>query len=750
MAVAEMRQALEKAAKNAPDDDRIWLGRANYATRVGQLAEARAGLEACLKRRPDDPAVWRGWLDWANAIQEPAEVARALRHLPSEWLAPAEVLTLRAWFAAQAGDDARERRAQEDLLAREPADLKALERLADIALRAGRGAVAARLRGRRAELARLRSEYTVRLFDRTRVDPAGTARMAEALGRLFEASSSWSEVLKADPGNAEARTALVRLKEVEAKIPKGPTIAALLAELDANAGKPAAGNVFVGTVPAFVDDAEAAGLRFRFDNGATPEHHMPETTAGGVALIDYDGDGRLDVYANQGGPFPADPDHPRGGGDRLWHNRGDGTFEDATASSGLAAFARGYGHGVAVGDYDNDGRPDLFVTRWRRYALYRNRGDGTFEDATERSGLGGDRDWPTSAVLADLDGDGDGDLYVCHYLAWDTANPHLCHDDARHRYAYCAPQQLKAMPDHLFRNDGGRFVEISAEAGITPADKDGRGLGVVAADLDEDGKLDLFVANDQSANFLFRNLGGLRFEEVTATAGVACNADGNYQASMGIAAADVDGDGLLDLAKTNFFNEATTLYQNRGGGVFVDATVAYGLAAPSRYLLGFGAAFLDANNDGWPDLATANGHVDDFRPETPWQMPAQLLMGVAGRRLVDVSGRAGPPWAVPRVGRGLASGDLDNDGRVDLLVASHDAPMAYFHNRTAAGGHWLTFALEGSASNRDGVGARVVVVAGGRRRSDWRVAGGSFQAANDPRLHFGLGEADRVDAVEVT
>ncbi len=748
MSVVDMRLALEKAAKTAPDDDRIWLGRANYATRTGQLAEARAGLETCLKRRPDDPAIWRGWLDWANATQETAEVARALRHLPVDWLAPAEVLTLRAWFAAQAGDDARERRAQQDLLLREPGDLKALERLADIALRAGRAEEAARLRGRRAELSRIKVDYAARLFDRSRSDVAETARMAEALGRLFEASSLWATALKVDPGNAEGRSALLRLKQAEAEVPPGPTIAALLAELDANPTRPAAGRAFAGTVPAFVDDAEAAGLRFRFVNGATPEHHMPETTAGGIALIDYDGDGHLDVFANQGGPFPADPDHPRGDGDRLWHNRGDGTFEDATASSGLAAFARGYGHGVAVGDYDDDGHPDLFITRWRRYALYRNRGDGTFEDATERAGLGGDRDWPTSAVLADLDGDGDADLYVCHYLDWDAVRPNLCRDHLRDRYAYCAPQNLRALPDHLFRNDGGRFVDVSAEAGITQADKDGRGLGVVAADLDGDGKLDLFVTNDQSANFLFRNLGGMRFEEVAATSGVACNADGNYQASMGVAAADVDGDGRIDLAKTNFFNESTTLYQNRGGGIFVDATLAYGLAAPSRYLLGFGAAFLDANNDGWPDLATANGHVDDFRPETPWQMPAQLLMGAAGRRLVDVSGRAGPPWKVPRVGRGLAAGDLDNDGRVDLLVASLDVPLAYFHNRTD-GGHWLTLALQGTAGGRDAVGARVEVVAGGRRRSGWRVGGGSFQSANDPRLHFGLGPADRVEAVEV-
>ncbi len=749
MSISAIRPALEKASAHAPEDDRIWLGWANYCTRTGRLDEARRRLEACLKRRPDDPAVWKGWLDWANATQAPAEVEKALRHLPPGWLTPVEVLSIRAWFAALVGDDARERRANEALLAREPGDPKAMERLADLAMRSGRPDEAARLRARRAELSRLRVEYAARLFDRSSGDAAGTARMAEALGRGFEAASLWAQVLKVAPDDPEAVAARARLLEAGRRVPAGPTVADFLAELDAGPARPAKAAAFAGKVPWFVDDAEAAGLRFRFVNGATPEHHMPETTAGGVGLIDYDGDGLLDVYATQGEPFPSDPDHPRGSGDRLWRNRGDGTFEDATAAAGLAGFARGYGHGVAVGDYDDDGRPDLFLTRWRRYALYRNRGDGTFEDATAAAGLGGDRDWPTSAALADLDGDGDLDLYVCHYIAWDDAHPSLCRDDARGRYAYCAPQHLKSVPDHLFRNDGGRFVDVSAEAGVTRADRDGRGLGVVAADFDGDGKLDLFVANDQSANFLFRNLGGMRFEDVAPTSGVASNADGIFQASMGVATADVDGDGRIDLAKTNFFNESTTLFQNRGGGVFVDATSAFGLAAPTRYLLGFGTAFLDANNDGWPDLATANGHVDDFRPETPWQMPAQLLVGVAGRRFVDVSRRAGPPWKVPRVARGLAAGDLDNDGRVDLLIAAHDVPLAYFRNRTEAAGRWITIGLEGTASGRDAVGARVTIMAGGRKRSGWRVGGGSFQSAGDPRLHFGLDEADHVDAVEV-
>jgi hypothetical protein len=463
--------------------------------------------------------------------------------------------------------------------------------------------------------------------------------------------------------------------------------------------------------------------------------------------LDYDGDGWLDVYVTQAEPFPPNHAAPRSTGDRLFRNRRDGTFEDVTVSAGLAAFAKGYGHGVTVGDIDNDGHPDLFVTRWQRYGLYRNRGDGTFEDVTELAGLGGDRDWPTSAALADLEGDGDLDLYDCHYLAWNAAEPNACFDEKKQRYTYCSPQYFAARPDHLFRNDEGHFVDVTAEAGIV--DRDGRGLGVVAADLDGDGRIDLYVANDQTANYLWRNKGGMKFEDVAATSAAASNGEGVYQAGMGVACGDCNGDGLPDLVVTNFFNEATTLYRNRGEGVFSDSTAEAGLSLPTRHRLGFGISFLDANNDGRLDLATANGHVDDFRPEIPFQMPAQLLLGVPGGRLVDATDAAGAPWGVPRVARGLAAGDLDNDGRTDVLITAHDSPLAYFHNRTA-GGHFLVLALEGTRSGRDAVGAKVVVAAGGQRYSSWRLGGGSFQSFSDPRIHFGLGACNRVESAEVT
>jgi hypothetical protein len=409
----------------------------------------------------------------------------------------------------------------------------------------------------------------------------------------------------------------------------------------------------------------------------------------------------------------------------------------------------GYGHGVAVGDYDNDGHPDLFVTRWGSYALYRNKGDGTFEDMSERTGLHGPRDWPTSAAFADLDGDGDLDLYVCHYLDWDSQRSHPCPDpDRPNAYLYCVPRGFEARPDHVFRNDSGRFVDVTSAAKIV--DRDGRGLGVVVADLDGDQRPDIFVANDMTANFLFRNMGGFRFEEVGESAGVGSSGEGGYQAGMGIACGDLDGDGRPDLAVTNFYGESTSLFVNLGDGLFADRTAASGLRVPSRYVLGFGAYFLDANNDGRLDLATVNGHVNDYRPTIPYAMPAQLFLGTGGGRLADVSESAGACWQVPHVGRGMAVGDIDNDGWLDLLFVSEGEPLVYFHNQGSTG-HFITFKLEGSApgSNRDAVGARLSLTAGGRRQVVERIGGGSFLSASDDRLHLGLGDSAKIEGVEV-
>ena len=291
-------------------------------------------------------------------------------------------------------------------------------------------------------------------------------------------------------------------------------------------------------------------------------------------------------------------------------------------------------------------------------------------------------DWPISAAWADLDNDGDLDLYVCHYLKYEPETTPVCRYRDNPAVVPCDPRSFAALPDHVFRNDGGRFVDVTEQAGII--DRNGRGMGVVAADLDSDGKIDLFVANDTTANYYFRNLGGFRFVEQAQEAGLASNSAGGYLAGMGVACGDLDGDGHLDLAVTNFLGESTTLYHNHGGGLFTDRTAAAGLAAPTRFVLGFGLAMLDSNNDGHLDLVQANGHIGDYRPANPYAMPAQLFLGDGTGRLVEVSGRAGAPWAVERMARGLATGDLDNDGRVDIVLVSQNASLAVLHNQPGA------------------------------------------------------------------
>lgn len=731
-------------AKADNEDDRVWLARANLALRAGRLDEAARWLGRCVERRPDDPAVLRARLELARANGDLDSVWRAMDRLPADSLAGNEIHRLRAWLAARLGNRAAERSALSDVLRLEPGDTRTLDRLAAIAGEAGDLAEVARLRARTAEMTAVKERYRILLRGESVEDPAELGRLAEALGRPDEARG-WSMIRdRKAPGGGPLAAAAESGGETR-------TVAALCSDLRPSVRQDASvqGGSRPLVVPSFVDGADGARIHFVHENGKTPRKLLPETMSGGLGLLDYDGDGWLDLYAVQGGPFPpaAPTSSSAEGGDRLFRNRGDGTFEDVTARAGFERFPRGYGHGVSVGDYDNDGRPDLFVTRWRSYALYHNKGDGTFEDLTAAAGLGGDRDWPTSAAWADLDGDGDLDLYVCHYLVFDLKDPKICEDSNSRVIHYCSPRMFESLPDHVFRNDGGKFTDVTSGAGFT--DPDGRGLGVVAADLDDDNRIDLYVANDMSANYLFRNLGGFKFEETGVAAGCAANSSGAFQSGMGIACGDLDGDGRPDLAVTNYYGESTTLFRNLGRGLFTDATVASGLAAPSRGKLGFGIAFLDANNDGRPDLLSANGHVSDYRPAFPWTMPIQLLAGGTGGVLTDVSTRAGEVFQPLHLGRALTTGDLDNDGLIDAVVQSQNEPLIYLHNQTDSKNHRLTIRLEGTRSNRDGVGARVVVESGGVRQVAQRFGGGSYQSALGPYLHFGLGASERVDRLEV-
>jgi thioredoxin-like negative regulator of GroEL len=473
-----IRRALERAGRQEPEDDRIWLARAHLGIRLGEFDEAKRWLDRCLARRRADPAAWRMMLEWALAADRPDEVRRALPHLPADAEPEGRVPALRAWLAAHRGDCEAERLTRRRQVELDPTDGQAVHRLAELERAAGRVAEADALRRSIRAIDAVRKEYGRLLASESpQSHAAELARLAERLGRRFDAAR-WAELAGQSP---RADVPPSRDPITESAPTPGPTLADRVADLDTSPpGGMTTSPRSEGSPPSmarFLDGAAAAGLTFVQENGGAPGRLIPPITAsGGVGLLDYDGDGWLDVYLVQGGPFPPQAKRSSSG-DRLFRNRRDGTFEDVTGPSGIGAMTGGYGHGVAVGDYDNDGGPDLFVTRWRSYALYRNRGDGTFEDVTIKAGLGGVRDWPTSAAFADLDGDGDLDLYVCHYLKWDENDPRSCSDPNDPTIYRCLPQDFDALPDHVFRNDGGRFVDVTTEAGIV--DRDGRGLAVV-------------------------------------------------------------------------------------------------------------------------------------------------------------------------------------------------------------------------------------------------------------------------------
>jgi hypothetical protein len=494
--------------------------------------------------------------------------------------------------------------------------------------------------------------------------------------------------------------------------------------------------------PSFRNVATESGLVFRFETGSRHKHDLPEIMGGGVALIDVDGDGLLDVYFCNGGPIIADTklaDPPC----RLFRNQGNWRFEDITAKAN--APGPSYAMGAAVGDFDGDGRDDLFVTGWREQRLYRNLGGGKFADVTEKAGLVS-KSWSTSAAFADLDGDGDLDLYVCNYVDYDPEIAPFCAAPDG-KQDYCGPEEFDAQPDRLYRNNGdGTFTDFAKQAGIV--DIKGRGLGVLIADLVGDSKPDLFVANDGTPCYLFENRGGLKFVEVAQRAGVAFDGDGRALAGMGVVCGDIDGDGKLDLLATNFLGRTTVAFLNQGNGLFSDASAALGLTSATRSVLGFGLGLEDFDGDGLLDLIQANGHVlDRERLGEPLAMKP-LFLRYDGKRFRDGAVEGGATFRTPILGRGLAVGDLDNDGRPDVIIASLDSPAIVLRNE-GKGGRWLTLEAVTKA-NKPAIGAIVRAKRGGRTLVRPVVGGGSYLSASDRRLRFASSELAGIDQVEVT
>ncbi len=497
----------------------------------------------------------------------------------------------------------------------------------------------------------------------------------------------------------------------------------------------------------FVDVAKSAGLRFRHYNGASPEKYVIETMGSGAAFFDYDNDGWLDIYLVNGGAVPGHP-APVPVCNALYRNLRNGTFEDVTAKAGVPGNGY-YGMGVAAADYDGDGNTDLYVTAFQRNVLYRNRGDGTFSDETKRAGVAAGA-WSSSAAFLDYDRDGDLDLFVVRYVDFDYSRNRVCGDSIRRIRGYCHPDVYDGLTDILYRNNGdGTFTDVSVATGI--AAHIGKGLGVVAADLDQDGWMDIYVANDSVPSFLFHNRGDGTFEEFGVRAGVAFDDGGRPQAGMGTAAGDFDGDGRLDLIKTNLDREYNNLYRN-SGALFLDVAYQTGFAAPSLPLVGWGAEFFDYDNDSDLDVLIVNGHVVDnvqlMRPESRYPQP-KLLFENLGGPLRGVTGQHGAALSKPQVSRGAAFGDFDNDGDVDVLVLNLGGAPELLRNEGGNRQHWISLSLEGTKSARDAIGACVSIIARGRAMMRCLSGGGSYLSSSDHRLHFGLGSATRAERVSI-
>jgi hypothetical protein len=505
----------------------------------------------------------------------------------------------------------------------------------------------------------------------------------------------------------------------------------------------------------FENVAASAGAGFRHHASKTSEKYLPETMGAGVALLDYDGDGLLDIYFVNGAEL-ADPMDsgavPEKTGSQFWNrlyrNQGARRFEDVTEGAGVQG--RGYGMGAAVGDYDNDGDPDLFVTGFGSNTLYRNDGGGRFSDVTESAGLAGDG-WSAGAAFFDFDRDGLLDLFVARYLDWDFSKNRPCGPRVPKSRSYCHPRLFSPAQHSLYRNRGdGRFEDISGRTGL--ADHPGKGLGVALGDYDGDGWTDVFVANDSYPQQLFRNVEGRKLEETALQTGAAHDSEGRDFAGMGVAWADYDGDGRGDLLVNALGRQGYWLYRNTGGE-FDTASVSSRLAGFSALRSGWGMGLVDFDNDGWRDLFVAQGHVMDDIAETDPALdhrePPMLLRNLFGR-FFDVADRAGPALAERYAARGAAFGDLDNDGLLDIVVSTNDGPALLLRNTTHQAGNSLRVKLIGTADNRDAIGARVTVTTkDGKSYTAFRSFAGSYLSASGDDLHFGLGDATCCSAIEV-
>jgi hypothetical protein len=503
----------------------------------------------------------------------------------------------------------------------------------------------------------------------------------------------------------------------------------------------------------FVDITAKSHVVFNGHASHTSKKYLLETMGSGVALFDYDNDGLLDIFFVNGAPLDdptAKGSIPQKTGSKYWnrlfHQRKDGTFEDVTEKAGLQGV--GYGMGVAVGDYDNDGHEDFYVTAYGGNRLYHNNGNGTFTDVTEKSGTGGSG-WSTSAAWVDLDNDGLLDLVVLRYLQWDFDDI-WCGEHREGYRAYCHPDTFPAVSPLVYHNDGnGHFTEVATKVGL---DKPGKGLGIAIADFDRDGKIDVVMANDSMLEFLYRNKGNGYFEEVGLSAEVAVDGEVRTYAGMGVDFQDYDNDGLPDLVITNLANQRYALYRNNGDSTFSYESYVSGIGGMTMMHSGWGVHFLDYDNDGLKDLLIAQGHdLDTIQlnfPQLRYKEP-MLLARNTGKGFVDVSAQSGDIFHQAWAGRGLAIGDIDNDGRIDAVVTTNDGPAYILRNETVTSNHWLTLSLVGHRSNRDGIGAEIKLTTATGSQYVTVTTAGSYLSSSDKRAHFGLGANTVAKSIQI-
>jgi enediyne biosynthesis protein E4 len=491
----------------------------------------------------------------------------------------------------------------------------------------------------------------------------------------------------------------------------------------------------------------SSGLTWVHENAMSAERYLPEAIGPGCAFLDYDNDGWMDIYfVNSGTCDFYKPTKPIR--NALYKNNRDGTFTDVTEKAGVAGGS--FGMGVAVGDYDNDGYPDIFVTAYGKCTLYHNNGNGTFTDVTEKAGLSAPG-WTTSAVWFDYDNDGFLDLFVCNYVEYGLNKHIFCGDNKLGRHFYCVPRVFKPTSSFLFHNNGnGTFTEVGHGTDIEKSL--GKGLGVVATDINNDGLMDLFVANDTTQNFLYVNRGNGKWEEIGLAAEVAYSANGQPRSGMGADAADVFNTGWQDLFVANVDQEMYSLYKNNKDETFTDVARGNGVADATRLMSGWGLKFFDYDNDGNMDLILANGHPDDMvqivYSAVKYKEPL-LLFHNDGQKLVNVSDQAGQVFKNNYPARGLAVGDYNNDGKPDVLITTNGGAPVLLRNNAGKGNHWVGVKLEGVKCNRDAIGALITWTAGGVKRSQLKTGGGSYLASHDPREILGLGTATKLDSLEI-